>query len=235
MPPGSGIGRELLDLGPYSPILLAGIFLFLPFSAVLGIDNWQRIATARTAATAMKAYSIAALVCGVSYATIAAVALLPGSQDDVLASFRMLMPSGTPWLADVLFVCAIISTIDTFMVPLTTTFARRGLTLGQLRLLVVTLFFLIAVLTGITGDLLSNVIAAFNSLAVFLPAACGALLLRAPKPAAAVTSMTFGVTVSLLLTTVDINSAAPIGFAISAAIYWLVQRRPSAGHAAAGG
>lgn len=227
MPVGPGAEREFLDLGPYTPVLLVGIFLFLPFSAVLGIDNWQRIATAKNAAVATKAYTIGAVVCGLSYATIAAVALLPDAQTDVLASFRALMPSGAPWLADVLFACAIISTIDTFMVPLTTTFARRGLTLGQLRLLVVALFALVAVLTGIMGDLLSNIIAAFNSLAVFLPAVFGALLLRDPKPEAAISSMVIGVTVSLLLTTIDINSAAPVGFVVSAMVYWLVQRKHS--------
>lgn len=224
MPPGVGAEKAFLDLGPYTPVLLVGIFLFLPFSAVMGIDNWQRIATAENAAVATKAYSIGAVICGLSYATIAAVALLPGSQADVLASFRALMPAGAPWLADMLFACAIISTIDTFMVPLTSTFARRGLNLAQLRLLVAGLFVLVAVLTGIMGNLLSNIIAAFNSLAVFLPAVFGALLLRDPKPEAAIASMVIGVTVSLLLTTIDINSAAPVGFAISATVYWLIQR-----------
>lgn len=224
MPASLDIERKFFDLGPYTPVLLVGIFLFLPFSAVLGIDNWQRIATAKSAEVARKAYSIGTVICGLSYATITAVALLPGTQADVLASFRVLMPSGAPWLADVLFASAIISTIDTFMMPLTTTFARRGLTLGQLRLLVAALFVLAAVLTGIMGDLLSNVIAAFNSLAVFLPAVFGALLLRDPKPEAAITSMIIGVTVSMLLTTIDINSAAPIGFATSATVYWLIHR-----------
>ena len=224
MPAGLDTEREFLDLGPYTPVLLVGIFLFLPFSAVLGIDNWQRIATAKSAEVATKAYSIGAIVCGLSYATIAAVALIPDAQADVLASFRALMPSGAPWLADVLFACAIVSTIDTFIVPLTTTFARRGLTLGQLRLLVAALFALVAVLTGIMGDLLSNVIAAFNSLAVFLPAVFGALLLRDPKPEAAVASMIIGVTVSLLMMAVDVNSAAPIAFAVSGTTYWLIHQ-----------
>ena len=227
MPVGLDAEREFLDLGPYTLVLLVGILLFLPFSAVLGIDNWQRIATAKSAEIATKAYTIGAVVCGLSYTTIAAVALIPDAQADVLASFRALMPSSAPWLADLLFACAIISTIDTFMVPLTTTVARRGLTVGQLRLLVAGLFALVAVLTGIMGDLLSNIIAAFNSLAVFLPAVFGALLLRDPKPEAAIASMVIGVTVSLLLTTIDINSAAPVGFAVSAMVYWLVQRKHS--------
>lgn len=225
MPAGVGTTRDILDLGPYTPVLLVGIFLFLPFSAVLGIDNWQRIATAESAATARKAYLIGAVVCGLSYATIAAVALLPGNGGDVLDSFRALMPIGAPWLADVLFACAIMSTIDTFMVPLTTTFARRGLSLRQLRYLVVALFTLVALLTAIMGDLLTNIISAFNSLAVFLPALCGALFLRQPRAEAAIASMIAGVTASLLLTTVDVNSAAPIAFGLSVATYWLLQRR----------
>ncbi|WP_170314716.1 sodium:solute symporter family transporter [Aquibium carbonis] len=222
--PAAGGEIDLLDLGPYTPVLLVGIFLFLPFSAVLGIDNWQRIATARTAEVATKAYGICAVVCGFCYATIVAVAALPGGGTDVLASFRALMPPGAPWLADLLFACAIISTIDTFMVPLTTTFARLGLNLSQLRWLVAGLFGLVAVLTGMMGDLLSNIIAAFNSLAVFLPAVFGALVLRAPKPQAAISSMVIGVAASLLLTTIDVSSSAPIGFAVSVATYWLVHQ-----------
>jgi SSS family solute:Na+ symporter len=224
MPAGIGADRELFDLGPYAPILLVGIFLFLPFSAVLGIDNWQRIATATTAAAATRTYVVGAVVCGATYATIVAVALLPDAQTDVLGSFRALMPTAAPWLADLLFACAIISTIDTFMVPLTTTFARQGMTLGQLRLLVGALFGVVAVLTGLMGDLLTNIIAAFNSLAVFLPAVCGALLLRHPRPGAAIASMSVGVSFSLILTAIDVNSAAPVGFVMSAVIYWMLQR-----------
>lgn len=222
MPSGVVASRQILDFGPYTPVLLIGIFLFLPFSAVLGIDNWQRIATAHTAAVAVKAYSIGAVICGLCYATIVAVALLPSIETDVLASFRILMPPSAPWLADVLFACAIISTIDTFMVPLTTTFARQGWTLGKLRMLVAGLFALVAVLTAIMSDLLSNIIAAFNGLAVFLPAVFGSFLLREAKPQAAIASMNLGLIVGILTTTIDINSAAPIAFAVSSTTYWLV-------------
>lgn len=210
----------------YERLCLVGIFLFLPFSAVLGIDNWQRISTAETAPVARRAYLIGALVCGLIYAMIAFAALLPGAQDDVLASFRDLMPGGAPWLADILFASAIVSSIDTFMVPLTSTFARKGLALRQLRLLIVGLFLVVAVLAGLVGDILSSVIAAFNSLVVFLPAVYGAMVLREPRQEAAIASMIAGVAVTLLLTTIDQNSAAPIGFAVSAMVYWLIQRRP---------
>ena len=231
LPQGAQGGRDFLDLGPYQPVLLMGVFLFLPFSAVLGIDNWQRMSTAQSATVARRAYVAGTVICGAIYAAIAAAALLPGTQDDVLASFRGLMPAGAPWLAEALFASAIISSIDTFMVPLTSTFARQGLDLRQLRLLVVGLFVLIAVLAALIGDILSSVIAAFNSLVVFLPAVCGAMLLKNPRPEAATVSMSVGVAATLLLTSVDQNSAAPIGFAISTLAYWLIQRRPAASKA----
>lgn len=216
--------RDLIDLGPYAPILLVGVFVFLPFSAVLGIDNWQRISTAQSAGVARQAYLWGTLVCGLIYATIAAAALLPGASDDVLASFRGLMPAAAPWLADILFACAIVSSIDTFMMPLVSTFARHGMGLGQLRMLVTGLFVVVAVLAAFVGDILSSVIAAFNSLAVFLPAVAGAFLLDNPKPRAATLSMMLGVATTLALTAVDPDSAAPIGFAVSASVYWLAQR-----------
>jgi solute:Na+ symporter, SSS family len=214
----------LLDLGPYTPMLLIGIFVFLPFSPVLAIDNWQRIATAGSARTATAAFLIGAIICAFCYATIVMAALTPGSPEDALSAFRALMPSQAPWLADILFASAVLSTIDTFMMPLTTTFARLGLTLAKLRLLVIGLFALVATLAAITGDILANVIAAFNSLAVFLPALFGAFFLDKPRAEAAIVSMIAGVLASLLLTTIDVNSSAPIGFLLSALTYWLVHR-----------
>jgi solute:Na+ symporter, SSS family len=218
------VTRSFFDFGPYTPMLLVGIFLFLPFSPVLAIDNWQRVATASSAQTAARAFLIGALICGLCYATIAAAALSSGAPDDALAAFRMLMPAVAPWLADILFASAVLSTIDTFMMPLTTTFARQGLSLGRLRALVIALFALVAALALFTGNILANVIAAFNSLAVLLPAVFGAFVLKNPRSDAAIASITIGVLASLVLTTIDVNSAAPLGFLLSAATYWLAHR-----------
>lgn len=223
--------RDYLDLGPYKPILLLGIFLFIPLSPILAVDNWQRIATAPSPLVARRAYMIAALICGAIYTIIVMVALQTGPATDVLERFRNLMPGGQRWLADAMFAACIMSSIDTFVMPLVTTFARKGLSLRSLRALVAGLFLVVATVALAIGDILSGIIAAFNSLTVFLPAVLGALLLRKPSPRAAVSSLCLGVVSTLLLSAVDINSAALAGFLLSAATYglihWVDRRRAS--------
>lgn len=212
--------ETVLDLGPYSPVLLIGICLFLPFSTILGVDNWQRIATARSAAVARRSYLLGALFCGAIYLTVVMAALSPDAPADVLEMFRSLMPASMPWLADILLISAIISSIDTFTVPLVSTFARRGFSLMGLRMFVFAILVVAALAAALLGDILAGVIAAFNSLAVFLPAVFGAFVLRSPRPQAAIASMGLGVLAILALSLIDSNSAAPIGFALSVAIYW---------------
>ena len=135
--------RDYLDLGPYRPVLLVGVFLFIPLSPILAVDNWQRIATSRSPAVARQSYFVAALICGAIYATIVLAALDTASAPDVLETFRQLMPDGMPWLADMMFAACIMSSIDTFVMPLVTSFARRGASLLALRLLVIAIFVVI--------------------------------------------------------------------------------------------
>jgi len=211
--------RDYLDLGPYRPVLLVGVFLFIPLSPILAVDNWQRIATSRSPAVARQSYFVAALICGAIYATIVLAALDTASAPDVLETFRQLMPDGMPWLADMMFAACIMSSIDTFVMPLVTSFARRGASLLALRLLVIAIFVVISGLALALGDILSGIIAAFNTLTVFLPAVVGALLLKNPSARAATASLGLGVIATLILSIVDINSAAVAGFSFSAATY----------------
>lgn len=227
LPPFEAAERAFLDLGPYSPAILVGIFLFLPFSTIMGIDNWQRIATAHSPSVAANAYLIATAICGFVYLLVVATALLPDAQDDVLTAFRGLMPLGAPWLADILIVSAIVSSVDTFSVPLVSTFARQGLSLARLRLVIAGIFTVVAIAAALLGDILAGVIAAFNSLAVFLPAVIGAIALRNPRAEAAIASMGIGVIAVLCLSAMDQNSAAPVGFLLSTLIYWRVNRKYS--------
>ena len=69
------------------------------------------------------------------------------------------------------------------------------------------------------GDVLTNVIAAFNSLTVFLPAAFGALMLRSPPILAARVSMSAGLIAAVVLTPFARDMAAILGFATAAVSY----------------
>lgn len=217
------------DLGPWGLPFLVAVMMFLPFSAVLSVDNWQRIATADTARTARHAYVIGAVICLPIYVLLAhvgqrngaAVATDPG---EVLEVFRALMPFGLPALADLVLMAAVMSSIDTFVMPLVTVLARTRASLARIRLAVIAFFALLtAVALGI-GDALTGVVAAFNVLVVFLPAVFGALLLGDRAPRAAALSMGLGVGLTLGASVLALDLAALIGFAASIAIYAAMRR-----------
>lgn len=208
-------------LGPYEPSLLVGIFLFVPFSPILGIDNWQRMATAQSPQTARHGFLAGAAVCAAIYLTIWFVGIgSAGVGLNAIATFRDLMPASAPWLADVLILTCIISSIDTFVMPLVSTFAKPGQSVSFLRLLTALIFITVGLTAAFLGDLLDGVIAAFSSLIVFLPAIAGAFFLkRSPPSAAAWISMNIGLIVTLALVLIDNNIAALGGFAASVISY----------------
>ena len=211
--------RDFFDLGPYKPFLLVGIFLFVPLSPILAVDNWQRIATADGSHVASRSYYLAAMICGSIYFLIWLVGMLPSQTGDVLQTFRTLMPSQMPWLADILFMTCILSSIDTFVMPLVTTLAEKNKSVFRLRFAVAAMFFCVGMVSYVSGDLLHSVIAAFNSLTVFLPAVLGACFLKRPAKQAAWISLNSGVIVTLILTLIDVNIAAIGGFVFSSLTY----------------
>lgn len=163
--------------------------IFLPFSAVLAIDNWQRIVTSDTADHARSAHYWAALICAPVFLTCAWVGWISGAPGgvgmaDILMTFRTLMPFGWAWLADLTIMLAIMSSIDTFVMPLITPMARTGLRMWQIRASVVQVFAGLGGVAWVMGDVVVSIISAFNTLVVFLPAVFGALVLkdRAPSP-----------------------------------------------------
>jgi Na+/proline symporter len=206
------------DLGPYGPALLVGIALFLPFSAVLAVDNWQRITVARSDGVAQAGFAIAALLCAGVYVVIAVAGWRAAPGADVFAAFAGAMPAGLGWLATILFVACIMSSIDTFLMPLVTSLGP-GRSLLQLRAAVVGLMAATAATAIALGDVLDTVIAAFNGLTVLIPAAAGALMGLAATARAAVLSVTAGFAVSLATGLVAAEIAAMAGFAVAAAAY----------------
>jgi Na+/proline symporter len=216
--------------GPWGPSLLVGIMVFLPVTAVLGIDNWQRIATSDTPQNARRAFLVAAIVCGAVYLVLAQVGRVSGAGGDttmgeVIDTFRALMPQGWGWVADVMIMVAVMSSMDTYVMPLMTTLARTDWSLIWIRAAVLSIFAALVGLSYVLGDVLVGVIAAFNTLVVFLPAVLGALLLGDHAPRAAVVSMGAGVVATLALTVVAQDQAAMIGFALSAGVYAALRPR----------
>ncbi|WP_417628274.1 sodium:solute symporter family transporter [Pararhodobacter aggregans] len=222
-------GAAVFDLGPWGLPFLIAVMVFLPFSAVLAVDNWQRIATAETAGTARRAYLAAAAICAPIYLVLAHVGHLSGagggtSLADVLAVFRALMPLGLPILADVMVMVAVMSSIDTFVMPLMSSLGRTSLSLMRIRAVVLVFFVALGLVALAVGDALTGIIAAFNTLVVFLPAVFGALMLGDQAPRAAALSMGMGVAVTLVLSALALDVAALAGFAVSVALYGIGRR-----------
>ncbi|MBB99632.1 MAG: hypothetical protein CML67_08865 [Rhodobacteraceae bacterium] len=223
--------ENIFDLGPYKLPLLVGIWLFIPVSAVLAIDNWQRMATARAPAVARRGFLLAAPLCLFCYMGIVWLGLKGHAGEEVLAVLRATMPDHWRWLADVMLIAVLMSTMDTFVMPLVTSLERTRYTLRQLQLIVLTLFAVLAIAAYTMGPLLNSIIAAFSSLVVFLPAVLAALLWRRLSAAAAIVSLNLGVAVSLILVGVDLNYAAFGGFAAASFTYgiaWMLALRKDA-------
>lgn len=219
--------RALFALGPYQKYLLVGIWFFLPWSPLLAPDNWQRLTQAESTATAQRGYLIAAVLCGVSFSVMLLVGLGVGNGDGSQAAFRALMPEGFGWAATAMLVAAIMSSIDTFIMPLTTGLGGR-LSLVWLRFVTLALVAVAAFLAICFGNLLSTIITAFSALTVFLPATFGALVLKkAPKTAlAAGGSMTLGISAALGISLFSPDSASLFGFGVSAVLYGVLALRP---------
>ncbi|WP_367718256.1 hypothetical protein AB2N04_08240 [Nitratireductor sp. GISD-1A_MAKvit] len=225
--------ENVFDLGPYKLPLLVGIWLFIPVSAVLAIDNWQRMASARASSVARMAFLLAAPLCLFCYLGIVWLGLKGHAGGEVLTVLRMAMPVEWTWLADVMLIAVLMSTMDTFVMPLVTSLERTRYTLRQLRFIVLLLFIILSVVAYAMGPLLNSIIAAFSSLVVFLPSVLAALLWRNLSAASAVFSLNLGVGVSVVFVGIDLNYAAFTGFAVAAMVYggiwyWLRHERTSA-------
>ncbi|MGR3491982.1 MAG: hypothetical protein ACU0DW_07965 [Shimia sp.] len=210
--------------GEFGPALLLGIWLFLPWSALLAVDNWQRVTLARSTRTAQVSYLLAAIICGALFTLMAVAGHRAGEGASMYATFAAVPPQGLAWVATAMFVACIMSSIDTFIMPLVSALGpRTPIWRGQM--MIAALMAMTAAVALTFGDALETIIAAFNSLTVFLPAAAGALYLKRRSPSAPVWSMNLGLLASATMTMVDRNLAALVGFAVALAIYWVLHRR----------
>ena len=223
LPTAPEAGPDLADLGPYRPTLLVGIALFLPWSAVLAIDNWQRITLARSTGVAQLGFLIGAAVCGGVFAVIALTGMRSAPGADVFADFVAMMPAGMGWIATVLFIACVMSSIDTFIMALVMSL-RPGRSLLQMRLAVVALMAATVAATLLFSEVLTTVIASFNALTALLPAALAALVLSRPSAPGAVLSIWAGFAVTFATGLINLEAAALAGFAVAILGYVAGQR-----------
>ena len=212
------------DLGPYRFPILIGIWLFIPASAVLAVDNWQRMATAQHPSVARRAFLIGAPLCLAGYLVIVWLGLQGPVGEDVMQILHASVPRTWTWLIDLMLIAVVMSTMDTFVMPLMTGLERTGIPLARIQLAVALLFTALGLSAALFADVLNSIIAAFSSLAVFLPVVWAAVRGRGISAAAAIVSLNAGIAVTLLLTAVDMNSAALFGCLLSFVLYQTVSR-----------
>ena len=215
---------NVVNFGDYSPAILIGIWFFIPFSALLAVDNWQRITIASSPSVARQSYLIAGVVCGMIYAVICLAGCFSTNGQTMQACFQSLVPAGMAWVVAAMLTACIMSSVDTFIMPLANGLGRH-LRVGQLRVIITLLLITSAVVTIAMGDLLSKVIAAFNTLSVFLPAAMASLFVAAPSARAAIVSMNAGLITALSLSFVIPDIAALFGFIAALLGYLIFMRR----------
>ncbi|MEL6920265.1 MAG: hypothetical protein AAFO77_04460 [Pseudomonadota bacterium] len=220
----TGTPAPFFSFGEYRPAILVGIWLFIPWSAVLAVDNWQRVTLARSTQVARSAYVCAAAVCGCLFLLMAFAGLWAAQSADLYATFAILSGPNFTWVATAMFIACIMSSIDTFIMPLVSV-AAQDRPMMWTRLMICALVGLTAMTAILFSDTLDNIIAAFNSLGVFLPAAFGALYLKRTSALAAVISMYAGLFSALGIGLVDQNVASVAGFVVAAMTYALVHIR----------
>lgn len=208
--------RDFLELGPYRWPLLIGIWAFIPVSAVLAVDNWQRVVTARDLTTARTGYFIAAPLCLLCYLSIAFLGISQKFSGDLTQTLRSAMPADFGWFADVMLIAVIMSTVDTFIMPLMSGLERSRLSMRRLQFLVLALFAVLALAAILLGDLLEGIIAAFSALVAFLPAVLATFASKTPRPRSVILSLNAGIVATLAFIAVDINTAAFAGLIFAA-------------------
>ena len=134
------------------------------------------------------------------------------------------MPQTWIWLVDLMLIAVVMSTMDTFVMPLMAGLERTELSLRRLQLIVAALFTLLGLSAALFADVLNSIISAFSSLAVFLPVVWASVRGRRVSAPAAIVSLNVGIAVTVLLTTVDLNSAALAGCLLSWLLYETVSR-----------
>lgn len=216
-------GESLFFLGPYEPVFLFGIWLFLPTAPLLAVDNWHRITTANSDHDARSGFLIAAACCVPIYGMICLLGMTSGGSD-VIAALAAAMPAGLSFVAYAAIAATIMSSVDTFIVPLMSTIARRGLALDGIRRVVAILFLGSGIVALLSGSVLDTVVAAFNSMVVLLPAVLAVFFRRFRSGPAALWSILFGTGTSIAVTFIDPERAAIAGFLVSTIVFVLVRR-----------
>jgi len=167
--------RVLSDTDRLLPV---GAFFLIAPAVFLSIDNWHRIVAAESAHAARNGFMLGAILCGISYSVLLLAGIINGPGPVPTQGLMLLVPSVLQWIVPTVIVVAILSTVDTEIPPLVAGMPGSASSLARARAYTIILISAVTLTALSLGTILQGIIAAFSSLAVFLPATASAILRR---------------------------------------------------------
>jgi Na+/proline symporter len=209
----------------YGAVFIAGIFLFLAPSAVVSIDNWHRVISAKDADTARKAFFITAALCFLVYCSYALLGLLaPAGATEPVTLMRRLFPPFLSFFGVLSLVAAVVSTMDATILPLAAPVCglakKRPLT--AMRLTVFGIMTSIALVAYFLSSVVSGLIAALSSLAALFPGVLTALRGGRPSALALTISLPAAILGALVFVKVNEEYAFLVGIGLSFTLYYAI-------------
>lgn len=209
----------------YGAVFIAGIFLFLAPSAVVSIDNWHRVISAKDAGTARKAFLITAALCFLVYCSYALLGLLaPPEATEPVTLMRRLFPPFLSFFGVLSLVAAVVSTMDATILPLAAPVCGLVKTrrLTALRLTVFGIMTSIALVAYFLSSVVSGLIAALSSLAALFPGVLTALRGGRPSALALKISLPTAILGALVFVKVNEEYAFLVGIGLSFTLYYAI-------------
>lgn len=210
----------------YGNVFIYGIFIFLAPSVFISIDNWHRIISSKSQGTARKAYIIAAFVCFFIYLSYTVIGISNANEiNNPILVINNLLPQSLNVLAVLALLMAVISTMDSTILPLVAPLLNDKndqKSLNNMRLLTLAIMTGIALSAYFIGDIITGIVAAFSSLLALFPAIITILLKRKPCALALKISLPVAILSSLAVVFFNEEYAFIVGIILSFFLYYSI-------------
>ena len=207
----------------YGPVFILGILLFFAPTAVISIDNWHRVISSESAGVARKAFFITSGICLFIYLAYTLLGLTadPNVKEPV-GLMKELFPRGLSFFAILSLLMAVVSTMDSTILPLAAPVCSsvRSRRLLAMRLVVCGIMTGIALVAYFLGSVVTGLIAALSSLVALFPPVLTALFDRPASALALQISLPASILASLVFVTVNEEYAFLVGIGVSFALYY---------------
>ncbi len=207
----------------YGPVFILGILLFFAPTAVISIDNWHRVISAESAGVARKAFFITSGICLFIYLAYTLLGLTADpSVKEPVGLMKQLFPKGLSFFAILSLLMAVVSTMDSTILPLAAPVCSsvKSNRLLAMRLVVWGIMTGIALVAYFLGSVITGLIAALSSLVALFPPVLTALFDRPASALALQISLPASILSSLFFVTVNEEYAFLVGIGVSFVLYY---------------